>query len=312
MREVSDRLCREYGLSVIKHPEGKGKSYSEWEAERNGKPTYRSRIRQDIDRAISMSLTEEEFFDVLGEMGYELKIKSRNGNYLQRPSLRPENAQRFFRFDRLGDDYNLDEISNRILENIRREDPFPEADQEKIRSYRKEHPPSTHHKGLAALYYHYCYELHILILYPAYVSRVSHFMREDLRKMDQLDQQTRFLGENNIDTHERLNAYRCEARKQIEELKEGRSDLRNELKRKIRKGDSSGADTVRKQIAEVTKRIKRFQNGLVICDSVEKRSAQVQQALDEIRGQTTEKEVGDNELFGRSSGTDRSNESERR
>ena len=130
--------------------------------------------------------------------------------------------------------------------------------------------------------------------------------------MDQLDQQTRFLGENNIDTLERLNTYRCEARKQIEELKEGRSDLRNELKRKIRKGDSSGADTVRKQIAEVTKQIKRFQNGLVICDSVEKRSALVQQALNEIREQTTEKEVGDNELFGRSGGTDRSNESERR
>ena len=312
MRDVSDRLCREYGLSVITHPEGKGKQYSEWEAEQNGKPTYRGRIRQDIDRAISMSLTEEEFFDTLGEMGYELKVKSRSGNYLQRPSLRPENAQRFFRFDRLGDDYNLDEISDRILENIRREEPFPEADQEKVRSYRNEHPPCTHHKGLAALYYHYCYELHILILNPASVSRVSHFMREDLRKMDQLDQQTRFLGENNIETLERLNAYRCEARKQIAELKEGRSDLRNELKRKIRKGDSSGADTVRKQIAEVTKKIKRFQNELVICDNVEKRSAQVQQALNEIKGQTTKKEVGDNELFGRSSGTDRSNESERR
>lgn len=61
MREVSDRLCREYGLSVIRRPEGKGKNYSEWSAEKNGKPTNRSRIRADIDRAIGVSLTENEF-----------------------------------------------------------------------------------------------------------------------------------------------------------------------------------------------------------------------------------------------------------
>ena len=59
MREVSDRLCREYGLSVIRRPEGKGKNYSEWSAEKNGKPTNRSRIRADIDRAIGRSPTDD-------------------------------------------------------------------------------------------------------------------------------------------------------------------------------------------------------------------------------------------------------------
>ena len=41
MRNVSDRLCREYALSVIEHPEqGKGEHYAQWQAEKEGKPTY--------------------------------------------------------------------------------------------------------------------------------------------------------------------------------------------------------------------------------------------------------------------------------
>ena len=74
MQEVSDRLCREYGLSVVKHPEGKGKNYGEWAAEKNGKPTWRSMIRKDIDRAIKASLTEREFFREMEQMGYEFKL----------------------------------------------------------------------------------------------------------------------------------------------------------------------------------------------------------------------------------------------
>ncbi|MCL2426325.1 MAG: relaxase/mobilization nuclease domain-containing protein, partial [Oscillospiraceae bacterium] len=43
MQKASDALCREYGLSVIENPKrGKSKHYSEWNAERNGQPTYRS------------------------------------------------------------------------------------------------------------------------------------------------------------------------------------------------------------------------------------------------------------------------------
>lgn len=153
MREASDRLCREYGLSVIRRPEGKGKNYSEWSAEKNGKPTNRSQIRADIDRAIGGALTENEFFDALEEMGYELKLTAASGKALQRPSLRPQGSERFYRFDRLGEEYTLDAIESRILERIRRQEPFPEEEQRRYRKYRTEHPPHTKAKGIAALYY---------------------------------------------------------------------------------------------------------------------------------------------------------------
>lgn len=134
MREVSDRLCREYGLSVVRRPEGRRENYSAWSAEKNGKPTNRSLIRADIDRAIAASLTTAEFFQTLANMGYELKLTTESGKALQRPSLRPQGSARFYRFDRLGAEYTLDTIESRILERIRRQAPFPEDEQ---RQYRK-------------------------------------------------------------------------------------------------------------------------------------------------------------------------------
>ena len=65
MREVSDRLCREYAISVIENPGGRAKSYGEWQAEQNGKPTHRGTIRADIDRAILASTTERDFLQVM-------------------------------------------------------------------------------------------------------------------------------------------------------------------------------------------------------------------------------------------------------
>ena len=77
MREVSDRLCREAKISVIEYPADRRANYGEWLAEKNGKPTMRSRIREDIDRAILASTTEREFQRVMKEMGYEVITKRR-------------------------------------------------------------------------------------------------------------------------------------------------------------------------------------------------------------------------------------------
>ncbi len=73
IRATSDRLCYDNKLSVIEHPQERGKHYAEWKAEKEGKPTVRSPIREDIDRAISQSLAPSQFYDAMRNMGYELK-----------------------------------------------------------------------------------------------------------------------------------------------------------------------------------------------------------------------------------------------
>lgn len=312
MRDTSDRLCREYGLSVVKHPESKKKSYSEWDSEKNGKPTYRSKIRDDIDRAIAASLTDTEFYDALEAMGYELKFISKSGKELQRPSLRPKNSEKFFRFDRLGEDYSLDEMKNRILENIRRKDPFPEETQKAVRKYRAERPPKCKAHGLARLYYYYCYELHIIVRYPASAQRVSHFMREDILKLDQLDTQTRFLAENCIETYEDLNKYHNWLSAEIENLKKDRDVMRNELKRVIRQGDEVQILAVKDGIAVITAKMQKLRDGALICDSVEQRAAQLKAEYDCLKNENYEKEDITDELFRGSVGTGYENEPQRR
>ena len=312
MREVSDRLCREHGLSVIRHPQRKGKNYGLWQAEKTGKLTYADTIRRDIDRAIGMSLTEREFYENLASWGYEFKFYSDSGTPLKRPSLKPKDAQKFFRFDNLGENYDVDEIADRILEHIRREEPFPEEERRRVRQYRADYPPRTKATGIAALYYYYCYELHIIVLYPKSARHVSHFMREDLIKLDRLDKQTRFLGENHFATIEDLTAYRTEAETQIEQLKDERRDLRNKLKRTIRGGDESEVLGVKEEIAGVSSEIKRLRGNLEICGMVEKRAEQTQKELDLLQKQVEERGENTDELFGRSSGTGRENVSQRR
>ncbi len=129
MRDLSDELCRKYRLSVIENPSGHGRNYAEYRAEQEGRPTNRGTIRGDIDRAISASVTREEFFRALEDMGYTLKLFKKDGGWLEYPGLKPPGAKGFLRFYKLGRGYDLDEIDRRILKNIRREVPFPEAEQ---------------------------------------------------------------------------------------------------------------------------------------------------------------------------------------
>ena len=75
MQIASDELCREYGLSVLNQSEGKSKSYTELQAETEGRSTLRGSIRADIDRAIAASTTGRDFLRVMTEMGYEFKTR---------------------------------------------------------------------------------------------------------------------------------------------------------------------------------------------------------------------------------------------
>ena len=312
MRDVSDRLCRGHGLSVVRHPEGKRKNYSEWSAEKNGKPTNSGLIRADIDRAIAASVTERDFYDLMESWGYEFKFYSKNGKPLERPSLRPKGADRFRRFDRLGDDYSVDEICNRILENIVENEPFPEEEEQRYHQYRASNPPRTKAKGIAALYYYYCYELHIIVRFPASVKKVSAAVREDLRKLDRLDEQTRFLAANGIENHEDLDRYRSNATDALTALTEERNELRNKLKRVIRTGDEAAVLEVKKEIAAVSDRMKKLKSTFKICDSVEERALRIQEQLEALYNEQPERKENSDELFRRRGGTSRKDVPKRR
>ena len=69
---------------------------------------------------------------------------------------------RYFRFHKLGKGYSLDEIKERILHNLQKQAPFPEVVHRPPRRYRVRGKPRKKVTGLRALYFRYCYELHIM------------------------------------------------------------------------------------------------------------------------------------------------------
>lgn len=155
MRSMSDELCREYGLSVIQNPQpGKTKQYGEWRAEQEQRPTWRGLIRGDIDAIIRQSMTERQFFENLHKKGHEVKV----GKDI---SVRPPGKDRFVRLARnFGEDYTLESIRIRILEQSRPARSLPEpAPKTKRYSLSGNWKGRKKVTGFRALYLHYCYLL---------------------------------------------------------------------------------------------------------------------------------------------------------
>lgn len=109
IRGTSDAICQEYGLSII-DPESKGKQYSEWQAERKGKPTLRGLVRQDIDAALFRAYTMKTFWQELNRLGYAVK----RGPNVKHTAVKPPGAPRFIRLDSLGDGYTEADILSRL------------------------------------------------------------------------------------------------------------------------------------------------------------------------------------------------------
>jgi len=109
LKRLSDSLCEEYNLSVIRNPKSKGKHYAEILAEKNGYPTIRGQIKDELDEIIKASYTYKDFWKILRERGYEVKD---TGKYI---ALKPAYSQRYIRLKSLGDNYSEEAIKERII-----------------------------------------------------------------------------------------------------------------------------------------------------------------------------------------------------
>lgn len=313
MREVSDRLCREARISVIENPGGRKQNYSEWEAEKNGKPTVRGTIRSDIDRAILASTTERDFLRVMKEMGYEVKTRTSKGSPLAHPVVRPPGGKKNCRLDSLGEFYTLDSIKQRIQNNIRKRVPFPEVKEDKKTTYYHYKEKAQKATGLYALYLYYCYELHIIVHKPASVKRVSASMRQDMIKLDQYIAQANFLGRTGISTMDELLSYADDKETQMSQLKEERTGLRNQLKQCTRSNDEKGIEEIKARIDVLSDRLSACREEIKLCRAIAERSVAVRENLEDIQQQKSErKEKSTDELFVRGSGrTGRENDPQR-
>ena len=107
IRNMSDRLCRENGLSVVVPQKGgKGKSYAEYLAEKTG-TSWKGKLKIAVDGLIPQVSSFEELLSRLQAAGYEIKP----GKYV---SCRAPGQERFTRLKTLGADYTEEAIRERI------------------------------------------------------------------------------------------------------------------------------------------------------------------------------------------------------
>ncbi len=107
IRRTSDKLCKEYGLSVIDNPKEKGKSHYEHSQEKQGK-SWKTLLRQTIDRCILKAQSWDDFLILMQRENYEIKT----GKHI---AFRAEGQERFTRAKTLGADYSEEQIRNRIV-----------------------------------------------------------------------------------------------------------------------------------------------------------------------------------------------------
>ena len=106
MREVSDRLCKENGLSVIPPSQNKGMSYKEYTEAKRG-TSWKQKLKQTIDRLVITAKDYDDFLRLMQEAGYEIKP----GKYI---SFRAEGQDRFTRSKTIGENYTEERIKERI------------------------------------------------------------------------------------------------------------------------------------------------------------------------------------------------------
>ena len=106
MREVSDRLCKENGLSVIPPSQNKGMGYKEYTEAKRG-TSWKQKLKQTIDRLVITAKDYDDFLRLMQEAGYEIKT----GKYI---SFRAEGQDRFTRSKTIGENYTEDRIKERI------------------------------------------------------------------------------------------------------------------------------------------------------------------------------------------------------
>ncbi|CRZ35092.1 relaxase/mobilization nuclease-like protein [Herbinix hemicellulosilytica] len=120
VQHISDQLCLEHGLSVIKPRPRK-------EREKFPGHAKRKTLRSDVCEAIDIAITKnprsfDELLLLLEEAGYEIK----RGKHI---SLKGENQKRFVRMDTLGTGYSESELRS-IFEEVQNEKQRPKPKKE--------------------------------------------------------------------------------------------------------------------------------------------------------------------------------------
>ena len=224
IRAISDRLCREHGLSVIMQGEtSKAVSYIEWLRQSKGQPTFRSMLEADLRTAIEDANDLGHFFLLMEHQGYEISHGNRLG-------FRLRGQERFMYLGRKNLLFTEDGIQAAIQGNLE----AIEAGQRPVFVRRKPYVPYQKHPkytGILALYIHYLYVLG-KIGQRQYPPRITPKLKKDVMRFEQYREQFAFLRDNGITTQENLLQFKTQTEGTLLGLTKRRTLLNVEKKKR--------------------------------------------------------------------------------
>lgn len=237
LRDTSDLICKEYGLSVIA-TDNKSKAPSRvlYFAEKNNESTKYNLMRAAIDEAIKISPTPKEFVKIMRKKGYIVDINPQR----KYATIRSANDNRNTRLKTLGEKYDW----NSIVEQINTQDGFTlfpaykEFNRESKTKYIK--PEKYIFKGsfqamkkvtgLKALYLYYCYRLGYLPKQKQH-KPLSPELKEVWRKVDRYSNQVILISKYNLDDTDKVKQFISNNKEQIATITNRRNQIYNKLRR---------------------------------------------------------------------------------
>ena len=224
IRGISDRLCREHGLSVIlSGAPAKSVSYVEWLRQSKGQPTFRSMLEADLWTAIQDANDFGHFFLLMEHMGYEIHHGDRLG-------FRLRGQERFQYPGRRNTLFTEDGIRAAIQGNLAE---IEAGSRPTVLSRPKYRPYQAHPKytGFLALYVHYLYLLG-KIGQRQYPPRMTPHLRREVMRFEQYRTQFDFLRENEIVTQADMDAFQTRTEESLAKLIKQRTILNVRKKRR--------------------------------------------------------------------------------
>ena len=275
-RHISDEICKEHGLSILQEKTCKKSkiNFENYYKKTLYSDSYSKNTKRDIDLAIKQAYSYDDFIYLMKKLDYEVMVRA------GKLSVRKNNYNRNIRLERrYGDDYTIDNIKRRIIEEQAVRIPFIEN----VYSRKVNYPFAKRHKrskakGFIALYYHYCY---LLKVFPNNVpqQKLPASIRADVSRMEELSNQAKLLATNNIKTLDDLLNYKDDITFKLNELSNQRERLWA-----IRK--LSKEETERKKYAEqistLTTNINKLRKEVEQCEDIKSRVQKIDDNLTEL------------------------------
>ena len=274
IRHLSDELCKEYGLSVLEEKPTKktNLNYEHFYEKSKYTNNYENNAKRDLDLAIRQAYSFDDFIYLMKKLDYEIIFRA------DKISIRHKNYNRNIRIERrFGEDYSIDNIRKRILEEESIRVPFIEDYYRKVKyPFAKRHK-SAKAKGFVALYYHYCYLLKVFPNIPQ--QRLPTSIRADVARMNDLSEEAKILSKYKLKTQEELKDFISENIFKIGTLSSQREKLWT--KRRILKDDNERRK-ICNDISSLTNQIEILRKEVVLCKDIDSRIQKKENNLNEL------------------------------